>query len=137
MRDGSTRKHIAPGTGGGRGIETFLVGSQAKVVVVSGSDAGAEFSIERDRLTLGRGPGVDLPFNDPAMSRQHAVIEYTSDGFRIQDLGSTNGILLNGNSVQVGEIGHGDRFEIGGQVFQLVIQERDDTPNTYELSSEV
>ena len=39
--------------------------------------------------------------------------------------------------MQADEIKHGDRLEVGTQVFQLVIEEREDTPNTYELTPEV
>jgi len=115
------------------GFEVFSNEYQAKVVVVSGGAVGEEFSLDQDRVTLGRGPGVDLMFNDPAMSRQHAVLTYTSDGFRLQDLGSTNGLLVNGKPVQAAEIDHGDRFEVGGHELQLVILEREETPETYEL----
>ena len=115
------------------GFEEFSDGYQAKVVVVSGGAVGEEFSLDQDRVTLGRGPGVDLMFNDPAMSRQHAVLTYTSDGFRLQDLGSTNGVLVNGKPVQAAEIDHGDRFEVGGHELQLVIVEREEAPETYEL----
>ena len=79
---------------------------------------------------------MDLTFVDPEMSRQHAVIEYSGERFQIRDLGSTNGIVLNGKRVQAGDIKHGDRFEIGSQGFQFVIEKRETTPNTYELSPE-
>jgi pSer/pThr/pTyr-binding forkhead associated (FHA) protein len=85
-------------------------------------------------VTLGRGPGVDLAFDDPAMSRQHAAIDFAEGAFRVHDLGSTNGLRVNGSRVQVSDLVHGDRIEFGTQVFQLVIDEREDTPNTYELT---
>ena len=131
MRDGSTRRLVVPARKAG--FEEFLDEYQAKVVVVSGGAVGEEFSLGKDRITLGRGPGVDLMFNDPAMSRQHAVLTYSSDGFRIQDLGSTNGVAVNGKPVQVVEIGHGDRLKFGGHELQLVLLDREETPNTYEL----
>jgi pSer/pThr/pTyr-binding forkhead associated (FHA) protein len=80
---------------------------------------------------------VDFAFDDPAMSRQHAAVDYADGGFKIRDLGSTNGVRVNGNKLQADEIKHGDRLEVGTQVFQLVIEEREDTPNTYELTPEV
>ncbi len=134
MRDGRTRKHNRDART--LGIKEFLESNEARIVVVAGPALGQSFTVDRDRVTLGRGPGVDLVFVDPEMSRQHAVIEYTSEGFRIRDLGSTNGIFLNGRQVQVGDVKHGDRFEIGSQAFRFVIEEREPTPNTYELSTE-
>ena len=134
MRDGRTRKHTRDTKIGG--LQEFLEGNEARIVVVSGPAAGQDFILDRDQVTLGRGPGVDLVFVDPEMSKRHAVIEFSGDGFRIRDLGSTNGIVLNGKRVQAGDVKHGDRFEIGSQGFQFVIEEREATPDTYELSTE-
>jgi len=116
------------------GIDGFLAAYRARVVVVAGSSIGQEFSLDRPVITLGRGPGVDFAFDDPSMSRQHAAIEFGNDGFRVRDLGSTNGLTLNGEVAQVGEIGHGDRFEIGGLEFQVVVEERQEAVDVYELT---
>jgi pSer/pThr/pTyr-binding forkhead associated (FHA) protein len=133
MRDGKTRKQ--PSVVGAPRLETFLDRYVAKVTVVSGPGAGAGFTIDRERVIVGRGPGVDRAFDDPAMSRQHAAIEFSGGGFRLRDLGSTNGILLNGTAVQSAELRHGDRFEIGGRRFLLAIEEREREPDAYELKS--
>jgi pSer/pThr/pTyr-binding forkhead associated (FHA) protein len=77
-----------------------------------------------------------VAFANPLMSRQHVAIDFVENGFRISDLASTNGLLVNGKPVQACDIDHGDRFEIGGQKFQLVIEERDDEPDTYELPAQ-
>ncbi len=135
MRDGLTRKRRRDS--GNDGFATFLEQCQATIIAVSGAASGEQFLLESDCVILGRGPGVDRAFDDPTMSRQHAVIEYADNGFQIRDLGSTNGISVNGKRGQVGLLRHGDRFEIGGHEFQLVIEEREETPNTYVLSSEV
>ena len=132
MRDGKTRKIERPACDG-MGMNGFLESHMAKLVVVSGSGTGVEFPLDRERITLGRGPGVDLVIEDSAMSRQHVAIDYTDDGFRIQDLGSTNGVLVDDQLVQVETLTSGSRFEIGGHVFQLVIEEREETPEVYEL----
>jgi len=131
MRDGLTRK--LPGPAGSTGTEDLLSGFLAKLVVVGGGPLGAEFVLDGTCVTLGRGPSVDLAFDDPAMSRQHAAVEYVDGQFRVRDLGSTNGILLNGKTVQVGEIDDGDRMVIGGHEFQLVVEVREAEPDTYEL----
>jgi len=133
MRDGKTRKRRSAARA--PGLREFLERFSARVVLVSGHDAGAGFPLDRERMILGRGPGVDRAFNDPAMSRQHAAIEFCGEGFRIRDLGSTNGVLLNGAAVPAAELRSGDRFEIGGQRFLLAIEEREQEPETYELGS--
>ena len=116
-------------------MQEFLDHYVAKVMLVSGPDAGAGFAIDRERVIVGRGPGVDRAFDDPAMSRQHAAIEFSGTGFRIRDLGSTNGTVVNGAAVQTAELRHGDRFEIGGRVFVLAVEERELEPDAYELKS--
>jgi len=135
MRDGQTRRlrqtrtEPEPATAPSR--------LDARVVLVSGPAAGQAFAVDRPRLTLGRGPGVDVAFNDAAMSRQHAAVERTAAGFRVIDLGSTNGIRVNDRPIQVADIEHGDRFSLGTLTFQLLVEANEPEPETYELPSEV
>jgi pSer/pThr/pTyr-binding forkhead associated (FHA) protein len=133
MRDGKTRKRVS--AAGAPPLQDFLDHYVMRVMVVSGPGAGAEFTIDRERVIVGRGPGVDRAFDDPAMSRQHAAIEFCGTGFRLRDLGSTNGTRLNGTPVQSAELRHGDRFEIGDRRFALAIEEREHEPDAYELKS--
>jgi len=131
MRDGLTRK--LPSSAESAGIDEFLSGFLAKLVIVDGGAVGTEFVLDDECVTLGRGPNVDLAFGDPAMSRQHAAVEFVDEQFRVRDLGSTNGILLNGEPVQASEIDDGDRMVIGSHEFQLVVEVREPEPETYEL----
>ena len=79
-------------------------------------------------VVLGRGTEADLRINDPGISRTHARIEVhgtasTYSGYSggdgadqqitIEDLGSTNGILINGQRVRHATLSAGSRFEIG------------------------
>jgi pSer/pThr/pTyr-binding forkhead associated (FHA) protein len=131
MRDGRTRKLAA----GERGLQftRFLAENRAVVVVLEGAAAGSEHEIERPRTTLGRGPGVDLVFPDPSMSKQHACLEWAGGALRLGDLGSTNGVRVNGAVIVVAELKHGDRFQLGEHVFQLVLERRRREPRTYVL----
>ncbi len=134
MRDGQTRKLARKS--GAVGIEEFLKSYRARVVLVSGPEAGTEFVCKKKRTTLGRGPGVDWVISDASLSRQHAALEYVDGRFRIQDLGSTNGVFVGGRAVQVSELVHGERFEVGEQQLQLVIELLDETPDVFEISLE-
>lgn len=129
MKDGRTRK--VEQSGETLDFASFRTRYEAALIVVAGGAEGSEFGIEAPHLTLGRGPGVDLAFSDSAMSRQHAAIEFSNEGFRIRDLGSTNGTRVNGSEIQGAELKHGDRIEIGDHAFQLVIEKRKRTPKTY------
>jgi pSer/pThr/pTyr-binding forkhead associated (FHA) protein len=131
MRDGETREMQAEGAN--TVFSQFLSRFQPAIVILSGAAKGTEYAIDSDRVTMGRGPGVDLAFDDSAMSREHLAIEFTSGGFRIRDLGSTNGTLLNGGELKVGELKHADKFQIGEHLFQLVIEERQKSTPTHVI----
>jgi pSer/pThr/pTyr-binding forkhead associated (FHA) protein len=66
---------------------------------------------------IGRGTEADLRINDPGISRRHAEIRVEAAGpaLRIQivDLGSTNGIIVNGHKVREAALQEGSRIEIG------------------------
>ena len=120
-----TRKMVRPE--GARDPEQFLAQHRAAISIVSGPAAGSEYTqgeyvLEWDSVSLGRGPGVDFAIDDPCMSRKHAMLELRGDGFQIRDLGSTNGILVNGSLVQTTELKHGDRFELGEHTFEYSVE---------------
>ena len=134
MRDGMTAKMERPPTG--CSFTEYSDRCQVKIVLLNSEHAGQEYRVGSSRVTLGRGPGVDLAFDDAAMSRQHAALEFEDGVFRVVDLGSTNGVDINECPADAGDIRHGDRFRLGGLDFQLVIDERDDEPDVYELPGE-
>jgi pSer/pThr/pTyr-binding forkhead associated (FHA) protein len=111
----------------------FLTNYRAAIVVLSGNAAGTEFAIDEPKVSLGRGATADLSFDDSAMSREHVVIEFSDGGFRIRDLGSMNGTMVNGEAVQVANLDHGDRLRIGEHVFQFILETCEPKPKTYVL----
>nr|NLI50378.1 DUF3662 domain-containing protein [Propionibacterium sp.] len=68
-------------------------------------------------FVIGRGSEADVRINDPGISRQHArvVVSGTPEDpeISIEDLGSTNGITVNGIRVHHAPLGEGARIEIG------------------------
>jgi pSer/pThr/pTyr-binding forkhead associated (FHA) protein len=134
MRDGRT--HKIQGSVRNRGFSEFLAAWRAAIVVLSGGVAGSEHELERPRISLGRGPGADLAFGDDSMSHVHAALEFANGGFRVRDLGSTNGVLLNGAEVEVGDLKNGDRFELGQHRFQFLLEKRRREPKAYLLPDE-
>ena len=80
--------------------------------------------------------GVDLAFDDEAMSREHAAIEFTKGGYRIRDLASTNGVYINDAHVAVGDLKHGDRFQLGDHLFTFVLEEIVRQPKPYAIDDE-
>ena len=78
---------------------------------------GVRHPLRPPGLVIGRGTDADLRINDPGVSRRHAQIRVTQRGHALDidivDLGSTNGVLLNGNRVQQAPLVEGSRIEIG------------------------
>lgn len=134
MRDGHTQRLIR--SDGALGADEFLRRHEARLIVVDGPDAGGQFRLRRERHILGRGPGVDLRIDDPALSRQHVALEYGDGGFRVRDLGSTNGMRVNERAVQVVELAPGDRLEIGSNVLQYLLERCEEEPEVYEIGEE-
>ena len=131
MRDGLTRKLATRERDDG--FEAFLAERRAAIVVVEGPAAGMEYELALPRTSLGRGPGTDLAFADAAMSKLHAELAWSSGGFVLRDLGSTNGVRVNGSPVQACELKHGDAFALGEHAFRLVVEPRRREPRTYVL----
>ena len=131
-----TRTRRIETTPGDLSFPEFLAIHRAAIVVLSGNAAGSEFVLDEPKVSLGRGSESDLTFDDSAMSREHVVIEFSDGGFRIRDQGSMNGTQVNGEKIQVGNLDHGDRFQIGEHVFQFVLERRERKPKTYVIPDE-
>lgn len=131
MRDGLTRR-LEPREQNDS-FSDFLTRWRATIVILSGGDAGSEHDLQQPNITLGRGPDTDLTFDDESMSREHAALEFTGSGFRIRDLGSMNGVLLNGGETRVGDLKNGDRFQLGEHVFQYLLERCTRKPKAYVL----
>jgi len=63
-------------------------------------------------------------------------IEFAEDGFRVRDLGSTNGLDVNGQVTSDANPKHGDRLGIGSHSFQFLVEEHDEEPEAYELPAD-
>jgi len=70
----------------------------------------------RDGLVIGRVPGCDLVVDDHKASRRHARVVVESGVVEIEDLGSSNGTLLNGKPVTRRVLRPGDEVQIGKMV---------------------
>jgi len=64
-------------------------------------------------LTLGRAPENDLSFDEPEMSRRHAVFKRSREGCVVEDMGTSNGTGVNGQSVGRAVLKHGDVVRVG------------------------
>lgn len=74
----------------------------------------------RDGLTIGRQPGCDIVLDDHKASRRHAVLHVAGSVVEVEDLGSSNGTLLNGKPVTRRMLRDGDEVHIGATVLRYV-----------------
>lgn len=84
----------------------------AKLLILENSGS-REFELVDDEIGIGRELDNALRLSDPSISRHHAVLRRTASGYEIQDLGSSNGVLVNGARVQASPLSHGDRITLG------------------------
>ncbi|MBI5546270.1 MAG: sigma 54-dependent Fis family transcriptional regulator, partial [Deltaproteobacteria bacterium] len=76
------------------GAGSVLRCRRAILKVSSGPDAGLSVVSVADRLSIGTQESNDLSLSDRSVSRFHAELSRTPDGFRLKDLGSTNGTFV-------------------------------------------
>ena len=66
-----------------------------------------------DPFVIGRSRECDLVLDDPNVSRRHAELRREDEGWAVRDLGSTNGIKLNGQRSRGGRLSPGDEITLG------------------------
>lgn len=72
-----------------------------------------EYALDKDRMTIGRRPGNDIHIDNLAVSGEHAMIVTIGNDSFLEDLGSTNGTLVNGKPIKKHVLQHGDLVEFG------------------------
>lgn len=72
-----------------------------------------EYRIGANEIHIGRKHGNDIQLNDLALSGRHAVITVQPDYVFIEDLGSTNGTMVNGTHIKKMPLDHGDIIQVG------------------------
>ena len=130
------RPHHHPGQGrpvaGGAGPEDDVVVSVgdldagvASLIVRSGAQAGDAFALHDQLTRLGRHPDSEISLDDITVSRRHAEVERTDNGYVVRDAGSLNGTYLNAERIDDEVVLHqGDELQVGK--FRLVFFERAD-----------
>jgi pSer/pThr/pTyr-binding forkhead associated (FHA) protein len=94
---------------------------RAFVRVESGFYDGLEWPLDRASTVIGRGGTADLILNEATISRAHALFSFKGEQLIVQDLGSTNGTLVNGVSEQQATLRDQDEIKMGRLVLRLVL----------------
>ena len=80
---------------------------------------GPNILLDKPILLVGRDPECDIPLDSRKISRRHCCIAQVHDYLVVRDLGSTNGIRINGVRVLEGKLKDGDELMIGGYCYQV------------------
>lgn len=84
------------------------------LIVLSGPQLGDIFPLEADReYVLGRDPACHVRLRDTGISRRHASVVHGAGGARLHDLGSTNGVFVEGVRVSDCVLVDGQRLQMG------------------------
>ncbi len=92
----------------------------AKLILSVDGQVLNEFPLDKERVTIGRKSDNDIPVDNLAVSGKHAVIITILNDSFMEDLGSTNGTLVNGASVKRHFLQDGDVVEIGKHKLKYV-----------------
>jgi hypothetical protein len=85
----------------------------ALVIRSGGGRAGESFSLDDDRITIGRSPDAGVFLDDVTVSRNHALLVRRRDGLYLDDLGSLNGTYVNRRRIESHKLVDGDELQIG------------------------
>ena len=87
------------------------------------SYGGQHFPVNKEHFVIGRGrQSSDLTIKDPNVSRQHAVVEFQNGNYFIVDMGSTNGVIHQGQRITRKLIEHGDAVKVCDHDLQFTFQ---------------
>ncbi len=99
------------------------MGKKISFKVYYGDELISEETFSENIIKIGRLSSVNLKLEDPTVSRVHAQIETTSDGFFIKDMGSSAGTMLNGEKVDKAVLKDGDEILLGKTKLLVSIEE--------------
>jgi pSer/pThr/pTyr-binding forkhead associated (FHA) protein len=82
-------------------------------------DDGSDILLDRPRVVVGRHPACDVRLDSLRVSRHHCCFTRANEEVMVRDLGSTNGIRINGQRVDVGLLKPGDELSIAHHRYRV------------------
>lgn len=108
----------------------------SRIILTHNGTVVKEYPLSKERLTVGRKPNNDIQLDDPTVSGNHAAFLMLQHAY-IEDLNSTNGVLLNGKKVSKRQLSHGDVIRIGRHEFKYVDDNAEDFESTVIISTDM
>ncbi len=94
------------------------------------------FQLDRQVVTLGRGSENDIAIESGSVSVHHAEMRRIEGGYELRDIGSTNGIKLDGSRYEVIPLRSGSTVKIGDVAFDFSLSEEENEALAREKPSE-
>ena len=89
------------------------------LVGTGGKYADQTFKLKPSRTVIGTGADCDVKVDDQFMSSKHCEVRFENGSFKLFDLGSTNGIVVNDKKVREHELVDNDQFRLGRTEFKF------------------
>ncbi len=102
--------------------------ADAKLTIVDGKDSGKNIEITKDEILAGRSLDNDFVISDISVSRKHFKIKKEGERFVISDMGSGNGIKVNGSKTASTTLSDGDIISVGARQIKFEILNPDLKP---------
>jgi hypothetical protein len=83
---------------------------------------GRRLPLAGSRFVIGRSRDCDLMLDDPNVSRRHAELRRENGGWLVSDLGSTNGVKVNGRRVNEQQLSPGDEISLGLEKLRFEVE---------------
>ncbi|MBW2453504.1 MAG: diguanylate cyclase [Deltaproteobacteria bacterium] len=86
---------------------------RAYLIVLAGADVGKMFKLDQGETVIGRSHRADIRLEDDSISRLHVKVTLQGTKVLIEDLGSSNGTLVNEARISGRALGDGDKIRLG------------------------
>ena len=102
-------------------ISERAVSRAAAMVVIHGEDLGRKFDLTSEETLIGRSSKAEIQVDQDSVSRHHAKLRLDGTRITVEDMGSTNGTIVNDEHIDdVLRLRNGDLVKIGRTVFKFI-----------------
>ena len=102
-------------------ISEGAVSRAAAMVVIHGEELGRKYDLESDEMLIGRSSKADVQVDQDSVSRHHAKVRVDGTRITVEDMGSTNGTLVNDEHIEdTHRLRNGDLVKIGRTIFKFI-----------------
>jgi len=92
----------------------------AEFSILTGDGKEFIYELEKDDLSIGRSKDRDIILPDHTISRKHARMSKTPEGYLLEDLGSHNGTFVNASRITTHILRHNDQVKIGASMLTFL-----------------